>query len=159
MAGKRRQGEVLGGGRSYNVRAGNPASAANAPITGRRSRVRLLIWNSSEPPGASFRRVQRQRLASKQVHRDTVGAEGVNNQHIVGAVWRRSYRQPRIAQHNTRMVPAIREKLEVAGVTRNTFDQRVDFVECPILPRLGIAGESASSQSDHCDMLNGPRRE
>ena len=140
-----------GGGWSKNIRAGNPASAASAPITGRRSRVRLLIWNSSVPPGASFRRYS---ASASRVSR-CIGMlselKASSDQHIV----RHRPARPRWSAAHRPGQHAVdcrnSQELEVARIARNTFDQRIDLVECPVLPGLGIAGKRAGPQPDHRD--------
>ena len=71
---------------------------------------------------------------------------------VVGAVRRVADGQPCIAQHDVRVIAAVRQELEGTRISRDTLDDGIDLVERPILSGVGIAAEFAGSQPDHRDM-------
>ena len=98
------------------------------------------MWNSSRPPGASFRRYS---ASASRVSRCIGMLSELNASmimHVVGAVRCVADGQPCVAEHDVRVIAAVREELEVTGSRAIRSTSGIDLVERPVLTGVGVAG-------------------
>ena len=90
---------------------------------------------------AQLLKVNSHRLASKQMDRDGIGGEGVDNDEVVCTVWRFREREPPIAERDRHVGTARLQEVEQSGILGNPNDGRVDLVKMHCVVRLGVASE------------------
>jgi hypothetical protein len=87
------------------------------------------------------------------VHRNRVGAEGVEDDEIVGLVGRMLQADSRVAQDDVHSSTAVLQIGKVTGISGDLLDERIDFVEGPQAIGFRVAGHRTAAETDHGHVL------
>ena len=95
--------------------------------------------------------IELQRLRRHQVHGDSVGGEGIDENEVEAAVGLLRHGEARVAHDHVKLGLAVGEEGEVGRLGGDVDDDGIDLEEAPALVLLGVAGDGAGAEPDDAE--------